>query len=218
LTLHYCSYGPHHMGALQERCLATWRRKLPHFQLREWNESNSPLHVDYCQTALARGMWSKLSNFVRLWALHEEGGVYLDTDVEVLHDLEVCLDDACFLGFQSREEIPGWVNNAVLGAEAGHPFLCECLDVTLAGYHQRAEFMLSPRVSTQVLKRHGLQHYGPQTIAGVRLYPREVFYPYSWLESFRKECLTPQTLAVHHWHHSWDAGRNPPADWPIPWS
>lgn len=159
--------------------------------------------MDYCLDALDQGLWSKLSNFVRLWALYEDGGVYVDTDIEAIRPLDPLLGEECFMGFQRVEEIPGWVNNAVLGALPRHPFLLECMDLTLAIYAERGEFVLSPRLTTQVLKMRGLRQYGDQVLGGVRICPVDYFYPYSWQETFQPSCITENTYTVHHWSHSW---------------
>ncbi len=121
----------------------------------------------------------------------------------MLRSFDPLLEADCFLGFQSVEEIPGWVNNAVMGARAGHPFLEQCMDHTLAFFRERGEFELSPRVTTRVLKMLGLRAYGEQSVSGIHLHPVETFYPFSWTESFSPSCLKPNTVAVHHWNHSW---------------
>ncbi len=201
--LHYCNFGGGQNNEIHQKCRASWQRILPDYQWREWNESNSPLYVDYCQAALDQELWSKLSNYVRLWALYAEGGLYLDTDVEVLRPFDHLLENRCFLGFQSRSEIPGWINNAVLGAEPSHPFLARCLALTLERYRQQGEFLLSPWVTTLVLKADGLRRYGMQRVGDVQVYPIEYFYPHSWLESFTPDLVTSETVSVHHWNHSW---------------
>ena len=202
-VLHYCNFGGGQDNSIHRACRASWQAFFPDYQWREWNESNSPLHVDYCQAALDNRYWSKLSNYVRLWALYAEGGLYLDTDVEVVRSFEPLRANACYVGFQSRNEIPGWVNNAVLGAEPGHPFLAQCMALTLQRYRLCGEFLLSPWITTRVLKAGGLSRYGSQNIEGVQVYPVEYFYPYSWQEDFTPACVTGDTVAVHHWNHSW---------------
>ena len=190
--------------------MTTWSSVLPDYRVCRWDETNSPLEVDYCRHAHQQRRWSKLANYVRLWALHNEGGVYLDTDVEVLRPFTPLLDAGVFLGFQRREEVPGWINNAVLGAERGHPFLGECMELTLSAFRERGEFMLSPHVTTQVLRRRGLERYGPQRLGDIDVLALEAFYPYSWLESYAPQQVTEETFAVHHWKHSWKQGAPEP--------
>lgn len=201
--IHYCWFGGKRKSPLNVKCLDSWRKMLPRYRLKEWNETNAPFHVDYVKAARARGLWSKLSNYVRLHALYEEGGIYLDTDVEVLKDFSPLLGDECFVGFQQEEENIDWVNNAVLGARARHPFLKSCLSLTEEVFKASGEFQRSPTVTTRVLKEWGLRHYGLQQIKGVALYPAEYFYPFPWNGKFTPDCVTESTYCIHYWEGTW---------------
>lgn len=202
-VIHYCWFGSGAKSDLIKRCMASWATVMPDYEIREWNESNSPMDHAYCRAAREQKLWSKLSNFVRLRVLQAEGGLYLDTDVEVIRSFDGLRSLQCYLGFQRIPEVPGWVNTAVLGSEAGHSYIQRCLDETLDHFQRTGAFELSPRIATSVLKAAGLKSYGRQKLAGVDLFPVDYFYPYSWLETFRPECITSNTLAVHHWCHSW---------------
>ena len=201
--LHGCWLGGGAQNALIRRCRERWNRILPEYEMREWTEAHAPVESPYCRAALATGYWARASNFIHLWALFREGGLYLDTDVEVLASFDALLDDECFLGFQSVERIPGWVNTAVLGARPNHPFLSRCTDLTLHDFETRGIFELSPRIATRVLIEMGMTAYEQQRVGDVTLYPSDYSYPYLWIEPYHPECITDRTLAVHHWAHSW---------------
>jgi mannosyltransferase OCH1-like enzyme len=149
--------------------------------------------------------WSRLSNYVRLHALREEGGIYLDTDIEILRSLDPLLKYPCFVPFQQKKMSPDWINNAALGAEAGHPFLTRCLAATDEAFRLRGVFLRQPLVSTAVLKEMGLRRYDFQECGGVTILPHESFYPYPWYARFSPECITPSTYGIHHWEASWHA-------------
>lgn len=183
--------------------MQSWREVLPGYTLKEWNEANAPLETPYARAAYARGLWSKLSNYVRLHALYEEGGVYFDTDVEVLKDFSPLLGEECFVGFQQEEEDADWVNNAVMGARRGHPFLQACTLLTEGAFAEAGVFQRSPSVMTAVLKGWGLGAYGLQEVGGVKVYPAEYFYPFPWYSKFSPDCVTESTYCVHHWEGSW---------------
>lgn len=183
--------------------MESWRRVLAGYQIKEWNETNSPIDGAYARAAYARGLWAKLSNYIRLYALYEEGGIYLDTDVEVIKDFSPLLRADCFVGFQQAEEEADWVNNAVLGARPGHPFLRCCLGLTVEAFARRGEFLRSPTVTTTVLKEWGLRGYGLQEVRGVMVYPTEYFYPYPWFGKFSPECISEETYCVHYWEGTW---------------
>ncbi len=207
--LHYCWFGKGPKSALNQRCMATWHEVLHDYALKEWNEANSPLGLPYTRAAYRRGEWSRLSNYVRLHALRMEGGVYLDTDVEVLKPLDPLLAYDGFLGFQVQEHPTDWVNGAVAGSVPGHPFPMACMARLDKEFKAAGQLPRLPQLLTTMLRERGLATYGFQEIMGVTLLPVECFYPYSWMEAFTPECVTEATCCVHHWEKSWRKRRGP---------
>jgi len=206
--IHYCWVGNVPRNERIKRCMESWQRVLPDYEIIEWNENSIPIENKYCTEALKQGLWSKVSNFIRLYALQKEGGVYLDTDFEILKRLDPLLMNDCFLGFQRIEPHIGWATNGILGATKNHPFLHMCLERTQKIFLEQNFFILSPRLTTLILKEMGLREYGLQTINGVTIYPKEYFYPYAWYEQFTPDCITENTYAVHHWEGSWIDTKN----------
>jgi len=202
-TIHYCWYGHNQKNDLIDMCMGTWSTILHDYTIKEWNEDNSPLEIPYLKTALEKGLWSKAANFVRLWALYHQGGVYLDTDFEILKPLDSFLTDHCFVAFQRIEEKPGWVTNGIIGAARGDEFVKRCMDKTIEIFDTKSEFAISSQMTTLVLKEMGLKEYGYQQIGNVTIYPVEYFYPYNWHEEFHPSCITENTYAMHHWNMSW---------------
>jgi mannosyltransferase OCH1-like enzyme len=201
--IHYCWFGNNPKDDLIKRCMTSWQSVMPDYKIKKWDETNSPLHTSYAKKAYAEELWAYLADYVRLYCLYTEGGIYLDTDVEVLKRFDPLLENRCFAGFQLREENCDWVNNAVLGSVAGHYFLERCMELTLSLFEEHNGFHISPTITTMVLKQMGLREYGRQDIGDVKLLPVEYFYPYSWLEQYRPECITENTYSVHHWAGSW---------------
>jgi mannosyltransferase OCH1-like enzyme len=214
--IHYCWFGRGAMSDSNRRCIASWRRLLPDYEVVAWTEDNSDLDNDYCRDTTARGLWSKVSNHVRLDVLQRHGGLYLDTDVEVVRRFDDLLGLDCFLGFQLREPNVDWINNAVIGARAGHPFLAHCLRTLESVYRLHRRIPRGPEVVTAALYKAGLRRYGRQDLHAVTLLPRECFYPYAWTEPFRPECVTPETYCVHHWEGTWCAPETAPLTSPPP--
>ena len=202
-TIHYCWFGNSPKTDLNKRCIDSWRRVMPDYQIKEWNSTNSPLNNGYSQRAYAKGLWSRLSNHVRLHALYTEGGIYLDTDVEVIKSFDPLLQHKCFLGLQVEQDQVDWVNTAVLGAESGHPFLKRGMEATQELFAETGEFGRSPKIITTILKEMGLREYGLQEIEGVTVYPAEYFYPYPWTSKFSPDCIKENTYSIHHWEGSW---------------
>ncbi len=208
-VIHYCWFGRGRQSELLQRCMASWQQVMPDFQVKEWNETNSPLANRYTRAAYRQKLWSRLSNYVRMYALYTEGGIYLDTDVEVLKSFTPLLRHECFVGFQQEQEHTDWVNGAILGAQSGQHFLRRCMEQTVARFETEGEFSLGPRIITAVLKDMGLRAYGLQEIAGVTVYPAEYFYPYPWFGQFSPDCIVEQTYCVHHWAGSWRQPERP---------
>lgn len=203
--IHYCWFGNGPKNDLMEKCIDSWQRVLPDYRIKEWNETNSPMNLPYVQEAHNNKLWSKISNFVRLYVIYTEGGIYFDTDVEVIKRFDVFLENDCFLGFQYKEKINNaWVNNAVMGSIPTHPFVKRCMDLTIEGLVTMDEFYLhSPDVTTKVLEEMGLRKYGMQMIGDIRLYPAEYFYPFPWWGKFHPSCVKEDTYCIHHWQASW---------------
>ncbi len=214
--IHYCWFGRGPMSDLNHRCIESWRRVLPDYDIVEWNEDNSDLDSDYCRATYAQGLWSKVSNEVRLKALHRHGGLYFDTDVEVIKRFDDLLGLDCFFGFQLVEPHVDWVNNAVIGARVGHPFLARCIESLHQTHARLGHIPRGPELITAVLRKAGLQHYGRQDVHGVTLLPRECFYPYAWTEAFVPDCVTAQTYGIHHWEGTWCVPETAPLPSPPP--
>lgn len=202
-VIHYCWFGGGAESDVMQKCLASWPRVLPGYTIKRWDERNAPMRFPYLRTAAAQQKWSNMSNFVRLYALFSEGGIYLDTDVEVIRSLDDLLGLPAFLGCESREPV---VNNAVYGSEAGHPFLLQMLSELTRDFDGLERSCESgPGLTTRLLSRLGLVAYQEtqQTVADVVIFPTQYFHPFHYDESFQPECLTPSARTIHHWQKSW---------------
>lgn len=197
--IHYCWFGGGEFSVLHEMCMETWSDKLPGYEFVRWDESNVPKsnYVDYY---LKKKKWAFVSDYVRLEALDHYGGIYLDVDVEVIKSFDMLLSRKVFLG----EELPGRINNAVLGAEKGSAYIKACKHFMLDRYLNKKSQMLSPEVSTEVYNDPSVD------TSDVTVLPMHFFYPYNpFSEDKRRQqlmsCLiTNETYAIHHWAKSWD--------------
>lgn len=148
--IHYCWFGGAEKSPLIKKCIATWRKVMPDYELREWNEKNFDLEhaVPFVKEAFAARKWAFIADYVRLYAMFTEGGVYMDTDVKVMRRFDEFLPYSFFTCQESHPDIfvEGSVNadgtrnqafdqvlgiglcSAVMGAEKGCPYLKSCLD------------------------------------------------------------------------------------------
>jgi len=118
--IHYVWVGGQPKSNDIKRCIATWQRHLPDYEIIEWNENNFDLTQNaFVKEAYAAKKWAFVSDYIRAAVIYQYGGIYLDTDVIVLDDLHQFLDDAAFVGF----ETPAYPFTAAFGAEAQHPFV-----------------------------------------------------------------------------------------------
>lgn len=187
-----------------QRYLAGWKACMPEWTIQRWDESNTPQNP-YLSNALRHRNWANASNWMRLHALADQGGIYLDTDIEVLRSLEPLREASAFVGFEVKHiDWEGCVNNAVFGATPGHTFtetLLQRIENEFDGTEKA--HLSSPHLTTKVLQDWGLKDYQRQNLGGVEIYPVEFLYPFGWHEDFSPDCLKPETYTIHWYGRSW---------------
>ena len=207
--VHYCWFGRSEKPELVRRCIDSWRRVLPEYKIREWNEDNFDVTmIPYTAQAYALKKYAFVSDYARLWILQRYGGIYMDTDVEVLKPLDDFLCNPCFFGFENEGGVaPG----LIMGCEACHPILRE-----LMAYYEQNNFVGADGVittyttvqnCTDTLLRHGLKLDATlrQTLGDVTVYEKTVFCPNTAVrESGNYE---PETVTAHHYAASWRSER-----------
>jgi len=204
-TLHYCWFGGNPFSELHEMCFQSWREHLPGFTVKLWNESNSPLEdCPFVREAFRLKRWAFVSDYVRLYALFHEGGIYMDTDMLVLKPLDIFLQHQCFAGFEDDDI----VSVGILGSMPQHPYIKDCVDHYQQLIFDNENPETIPNVLTRILKAHGLtQGNVRQTVFDVDLYPTEYFYPWSaaqrWENTDFRDAIQPESYAVHLWDYSW---------------
>ena len=124
-TVHYCWFGRGEKPAFVQKCIASWKKHLPDYEIKEWNEDNFDLSdCKFASDAYKDRNFAFVSDYVRACVLYNEGGIYFDTDVEVLADFDRFLDDKFFAGFEEK----AFVGTCVMGAEKGCPIFEEYIE------------------------------------------------------------------------------------------
>lgn len=201
--IHYCWFGKKPIPDVFANYIQGWKLLLPDYEFMLWNEDNSPLQLPYLATALAYQKWANASNLIRLWALHQHGGIYLDTDVELIKNLDPILNNHCFFGKEMGQKRI-YVNNAVMGAEPGHWFIKKCWISLLYHFDGTEKANLSsPVLTTRLLEEiDRIVNDEAQRIEDIHLFPSSVFHPRSWFDPDPAE-IKADTLGIHHYAKTW---------------
>lgn len=202
--IHYCWFGRGNKSELIEKCISGWGKLLPDYQIKEWNEDNFDIKMNqYVCEAYERKKYAFVADFVRLYVLYHYGGVYLDTDVEVLKSFDDFLDLHGFAGFEDQE----LVSTAILGFEKENAFIKEWM-VTYRDKNFVTKGKLNTetnvRVFTNSLLCCGLlQNNQKQLIkkGEVFIYPKDYFSPLKL--GTRVPQITRNTYTIHWYEGTW---------------
>ena len=201
--IHYCWFGRGEKPQLAKRCIASWKKYCPDYEIIEWNEDNFDIaQYPYAQYCLENKRWAFLSDFVRLVVVCEQGGLYFDTDVELIKSPDDLLQYDAFYGFENDE----YVNTGEgFGARAGHPTLKALMQVYL-DLHRQADgayaLAACPALNTRALLPFGLVLNGKrQKVAGAEILPADYLNPYDDPTGTLNK--TDNTVSIHWYSKSW---------------
>ena len=202
--IHYCWFGRGEKPELAKKCIASWKKSCPDFEICEWNEDNCDyLSIPFMAEAYAAKKYAFVSDVMRLIVLEQYGGVYFDTDVEVVRDISPLLDDEGFIGFENDQ----FVNSGqVMAAKAHHPVIRAMIEeykkLHFANADGTATPVGCPRLNTDVMERFGLIRNGrEQVVAGIHVYPADYFNPVD--STTGKLTKTENTYSIHWYSINW---------------
>ena len=203
-VIHYCWFGKGPKPALAEKCIKSWKKYCPDYQIICWNEDNFDIGQNlYMKQAYDAKKWAFVSDYVRLKVVYDYGGIYLDTDVELLKPIDDLLDNNGFLGYDEK----GLVCTGLgFGAEKGNPvigaFLHDYDDISFLREDGSCDLTPCPDRNTDRLVQLGMDiAVTDQTFMGIRLLPREYLCPMEYYTG--KKTITPKTYSIHHYCASW---------------
>ena len=198
--IHYCWFGRGEKPELAKKCIASWRKFCPDFEIREWNEDNCDyLAMPFMAEAYAAKKYAFVSDVMRLIVLEQYGGVYFDTDVEVVRSISPLLNDEGFIGFENDQ----FVNSGQAMAAVPHqPMIEEYKKLHFANADGTVNAVGCPHLNSDVLERFGLVRNGQeQVVAGIHVYPADWFNPLDSVTGKLKK--TENTYSVHWYSMSW---------------
>ena len=207
-TIHYCWFGRNPLPKLAVQCIESWKKYLPDYEIKEWNEENFDVtKIPYIKEAYEAKKYAFVSDYARFWILYKYGGLYFDTDVEVVKSMDEIISKGSFMGFENNgATTTGVAPGLGLGVNPGLDLYKEILDY-YAGEHfltadgkQNLKTVVS-RV-TEIMNKHGLKENNIfQVVAGANVYPYDYFCPIRITDG--KMTLTSNTVSIHHYAASW---------------
>lgn len=214
--IHYCWFGNAPLPPLALKCIESWKKYFPDYEIKLWNETNFDVNsIPYTQQAYQARKYAFVSDYARFWILYHFGGLYFDTDVEVVKPMDDIVGRGAYMGFETTIIKTGagnvmfslGVNPGLgLGVNSGLGLYKELLNLYASLQFIRTDGSLCLTTvvdyTTRVLMKHGLIIENKiQEVAGCWIYPTEFFCPINY---WTKECIiTKNTRSIHHYSESW---------------
>lgn len=200
--IHYCWFGGGQKPPLIIKCIESWKKYCPDWEIREWNEDNFDVGcIPYIKGAYEDKKYAHVTDYARLKAVHEYGGIYLDTDVELIKPIDHLLSHGAFFAMQKVGEV---ATGLAFGAEAGETVLARLMK----SYEEKsysADTVLKETcvdIDKPVFSAMGLKNEDEiQRLGDVTVYTPEYFNPKDFETG--KVHVTENTLAIHHYSRSW---------------
>ena len=217
-VIHYCWFGGNPLPKFAKKCIASWRKHCPDYKIVEWNEKNYDVTKNkYMYDAFLAKKWAFVSDYARIDIIYNFGGIYLDTDVELIKPLDKFLNMSMFCGWEERDAILDHNNisyeNSInfglgFGAVKGHPILKEILElydkINFYDENGKMNLMACPHYQTMILKKYGLDDTKRSfqiLEKDTYVFPEDYFSPKSQTTGVIK--ITNNTISIHHFSETW---------------
>ena len=203
-VIHYCWFGGNPLPELAQKCIESWKKFCPDYEIKEWNESNYDVNkCAYIKDAYKAKKWAFVSDYARFDILYNHGGLYFDTDVELIRPIDDIIERGPFMGVENDRKLnvaPG----LGLGAYKGMQFYKEILDVynNMQFDDDGGKTLTVVMHTSNILRQKGLKYTDDiQQVAGIYIYPKDYFAPMNYLTGELN--TTQNTRSIHHYHQSW---------------
>lgn len=222
-VIHYCWFGGNPLPKSAIKCINSWKKFLPDYEIKEWNESNYDVHkIPYIHEAYEAKKYAFVSDYARFDILYHEGGVYFDTDVEVIRSIDDIIERGPFMGIEV--EMSDKNSFPLVAPGLG---IASCVRLPLYGdilnYYQDLHFLDDNGMPieitvvkhiTRVLVEHGMKSVNVlQEVSGIWIYPRDYFNPLN--DNTGVLNITDNTRSIHWYTKTWTKKRNPVLTWII---
>ena len=203
-VIHYCWFGKGEMPKLAEKCIKSWKKFCPDYEIVCVNEENFDINQNkYAREAYEAGKWAFVSDYARLKVLYDEGGIYLDTDVEIIKPLDNLIEEDGYMGFDDK----GLVSTGLgFACEKGNELVGELLadydDISFVQPDGTYDMTPCPDRNTDTIKRLGMDLSNRnQVFMGIHMLPEDFLCPMKYYTGKKK--ITKNTYSIHHFCASW---------------
>ena len=206
-VIHYCWFGRNPLPESAQKCIASWRKFFPDYEIKEWNEDNFDVNmIQYTKDAYEAKKYAFVSDYARLWILYKYGGLYFDTDVEIIKPMDDIIERGPFMGIEVAAKGGGINPGLGLGINPGLGLYKELLDVYQTLNFKDTDGSINNEtivpITSKVLRSHGLKDTDDiQEVSGIWIYPSDYFNPLDSLTG--KLYLTENTRSIHWYMNSW---------------
>ena len=206
--IHYCWFGGKPLPKIAEKCIASWKKYLPGYEIKRWDESNFDVNaIPYTREAYAACKFAFVSDYARFWILYHYGGVYFDTDVEAINNMDDIISAGNFMGVEQQNDERITVAPGLgIGVIRENSLFGQMIEV-----YSRAHFLNyygTPclknivEITTEQLQKYGLRNISEiQECCGFTIYPKDYFCPIDY--DTRELKITENTRTIHHYAESW---------------
>ena len=218
-VIHYCWFGHNPLPPSAIKCINSWKKFFPDYEIKEWNEDNFDVNlIPYTQEAYTAKKYAFVSDYARFWILYHYGGLYFDTDVEVIKSMDDIVEAGPFMECESKFNPQRKAQNVDvapglgLGATPQLKVYYEILNYYATLHFLNADNTLNQvtvvKHTSRILCQYGLKNVPTiQTVAGINIYPQEYFNPLDNATGRIK--ITPNTRSIHWYAKTWINNHNP---------
>lgn len=210
--IHYCWFGRNPIPAEYQRYIESWKKFLPDYEIKEWNEDNFDVNIiPFTKEAYDVKKYAYVSDYARLKILYAHGGVYFDTDVEVIRNMDDIITSGAWMAVEKHTSTPNAEDQVAVGlgfaVEPHNSIIKEVME-----YYENTHYIFPDGhmeqipivpIVTKVLRKHGMPAHvdNPIKVGGITIYPWDYFCPIEFMSS--KMELTNNTYTIHHYSATW---------------
>lgn len=203
--IHYVWVGGKPLTPLAEKCIASWKKYCPDYEIKRWDESNFDVNQNaYCKQAYENKKWAFVSDYIRLKVMYDFGGIYMDTDVEVIKPLDVFLENKAFSGYEDKDTIP----TGIMASEKNGKWVGELLKDYDSKQFVKDDGTFNLETNVVQITRTTKRMY-PNIVLNntltecedVIFYPKDYFCPIDLITNKKK--ITKNTHTIHWFAGSW---------------